>query len=534
MGQFAPCATPSPVPRPTPGAEDARRPMRLPDSDPDMDVVTDEHSPPSFAPHLASPAPQETLPAPESPPCSAVTVARTPTPTPEPGNGAGMLRRRPDDAGGPCSVRWPSCERDVGPANRTFQADRLAGAGDCIDRRSDHKDANRHANRHADRRADLGRIWDRARAQQRRQDEPERTGPAPSRKRSLPESVHRNRPEGRANDPEHTDGACAGCCRTGGQGLCCHSCGALWHPGCVDPPLDFMPTRFTCENCEGEIVAEADGELGSKLIRKRRASVKKLERINNELRRGRLSERRSIKLLEEKHDVEMKLDLVARRESLLLERWRQSAISRDIQEASVADKRHKPSPTLRAPDELVRSGSRHTALVDDDDSASDADVEDGGGSGGGDWEPPCAICRKIDLESGAICDGCDSTYHLHCLSPPIGSVADLPAGDWFCPACVASKKAVGLTQSCTRTFREGDRIICQRPSLPSIDGITPAFLGTVRFVGSHHLEGTPRIGVAFDTPNGKNNGTVKGHRYFACDAGHGLLIEPTSARVSLL
>lgn len=225
--------------------------------------------------------------------------------------------------------------------------------------------------------------------------------------------------------------------------MCCHRCGALWHPGCVDPPLDYMPVRFTCENCEGEIVAEEDGELGSKLIRKRRASVKKLEKVNNELRRGRLSERRSIQLLKEKHDVEMQLDLVARHESLLLERRRQSAISRDIQEASVADKRHKLGPSLQAPDELVRSDSRRSVLIDDDDddSASNADVEDGGGNcdaaAAGDWEPPCAVCRKIDLEAGAICDGCDSTYHLHCLSPPLESVADLPEGNWFCPVCVA-------------------------------------------------------------------------------------------------
>lgn len=40
--------------------------------------------------------------------------------------------------------------------------------------------------------------------------------------------------------------------------------------------------------------------------------------------------------------------------------------------------------------------------------------------------------------------------------------------------------------------------------------------------------------MELNKPNGKNNGTVKGHRYCACDAGHGILIEPTPARVSLL
>lgn len=37
--------------------------------------------------------------------------------------------------------------------------------------------------------------------------------------------------------------------------------------------------------------------------------------------------------------------------------------------------------------------------------------------------------------------------------------------------------------------------------------------GTVRFVGPHHIQGTPRVLVQLDEPEGKNNGTIKGHKY---------------------
>ena len=60
-------------------------------------------------------------------------------------------------------------------------------------------------------------------------------------------------------------------------------------------------------------------------------------------------------------------------------------------------------------------------------------------------------------------------------------------------------------------------------------------LGTIRFVGDHHDDGShtgPRIGVELDDPVGKNSGTVGGHGYFKCPAGHGLLVRPD--RVALV
>lgn len=39
-----------------------------------------------------------------------------------------------------------------------------------------------------------------------------------------------------------------------------------------------------------------------------------------------------------------------------------------------------------------------------------------------------------------VCDFCDATYHLGCLRPPL---AQVPRGDWFCPACVCPGTAGG-------------------------------------------------------------------------------------------
>jgi hypothetical protein len=52
------------------------------------------------------------------------------------------------------------------------------------------------------------------------------------------------------------------------------------------------------------------------------------------------------------------------------------------------------------------------------------------------------------------------------------------------------------------------------------------FKGTIRFVGKHAIEKTPRVGVELDEPIGKSNGTVKGHTYFECRAKHGVLVKP--------
>lgn len=50
--------------------------------------------------------------------------------------------------------------------------------------------------------------------------------------------------------------------------------------------------------------------------------------------------------------------------------------------------------------------------------------------------------------------------------------------------------------------------------------------GRLRFVGLHAVHKTPRVGVELEAAEGKNDGTVAGHTYFHCAAGHGLLTHP--------
>ena len=51
-------------------------------------------------------------------------------------------------------------------------------------------------------------------------------------------------------------------------------------------------------------------------------------------------------------------------------------------------------------------------------------------------------------------------------------------------------------------------------------------IGTIKYVGPHHKDNTPRIGIVLDTKVGRNNGTVKGHKYFECEDGFGVLVVP--------
>lgn len=54
----------------------------------------------------------------------------------------------------------------------------------------------------------------------------------------------------------------------------------------------------------------------------------------------------------------------------------------------------------------------------------------------------------------------------------------------------------------------------------------------LRFVGQ--CEGLPLgywIGIEFDEPVGKNDGSVKGSRYFTCTEGFGSFVRPTNVTV---
>uniref|UniRef100_A0A8D3CA73 PHD and ring finger domains 1 n=1 Tax=Scophthalmus maximus TaxID=52904 RepID=A0A8D3CA73_SCOMX len=50
----------------------------------------------------------------------------------------------------------------------------------------------------------------------------------------------------------------------------------------------------------------------------------------------------------------------------------------------------------------------------------------------------CEVCGGSDREDRLLlCDGCDSGFHMECLTPPLDSV---PVEEWFCPECVANNR----------------------------------------------------------------------------------------------
>ncbi len=68
---------------------------------------------------------------------------------------------------------------------------------------------------------------------------------------------------------------------------------------------------------------------------------------------------------------------------------------------------------------------------DNENVENDEMVEDDDG----DDNDECEVCGKRgDL---LICDGCDKSYHLHCVD-----LKEVPEGDWFCPVCTDTDKCV--------------------------------------------------------------------------------------------
>lgn len=72
------------------------------------------------------------------------------------------------------------------------------------------------------------------------------------------------------------------------------------------------------------------------------------------------------------------------------------------------------------------------------------------------------------------------------------------------------------------TFDVGSRVLVE-----GYDSI-----GTLRFVGKHHIKNVTRCGVEFDDDVGKNNGTIDGHTYFETTGTKGIIVSPR--KVSLL
>ena len=57
-----------------------------------------------------------------------------------------------------------------------------------------------------------------------------------------------------------------------------------------------------------------------------------------------------------------------------------------------------------------------------------------------------------------------------------------------------------------------------------------AFRGTIRWLGTGEFAPGNWIGLELEDPAGKNDGEVKGKRYFRCRPGHGMMIRPENIK----
>lgn len=58
--------------------------------------------------------------------------------------------------------------------------------------------------------------------------------------------------------------------------------------------------------------------------------------------------------------------------------------------------------------------------------------------------------------------------------------------------------------------------------------------GVVSFVGTVHFAPGVWVGITLDEPMGKNDGAVKGKRYFTCTAKYGTFVQPVRQKSGLL
>ena len=56
-------------------------------------------------------------------------------------------------------------------------------------------------------------------------------------------------------------------------------------------------------------------------------------------------------------------------------------------------------------------------------------------------------------------------------------------------------------------------------------------IAIVQFIGSTDFAAGDWIGVVLDDATGKNDGSVKGQRYFTCNPGHGMFVRPSAASI---
>lgn len=63
----------------------------------------------------------------------------------------------------------------------------------------------------------------------------------------------------------------------------------------------------------------------------------------------------------------------------------------------------------------------------------DEEEEEAAGEEEDDHMEFCRVCK--DGGELLCCDTCPSSYHIHCLNPPL---PEIPNGEWLCPRCMVS------------------------------------------------------------------------------------------------
>lgn len=86
------------------------------------------------------------------------------------------------------------------------------------------------------------------------------------------------------------------------------------------------------------------------------------------------------------------------------------------------------------------------------------------------------------------------------------------------------RKEIELEENLVKAMNIGDRCEVRVPS-------QPVRRATVMFTGSVEFANGLWIGVKYDEPLGKNDGTVKGKRYFECGPNYGGFVKPSHVTI---
>ncbi|KAI8584071.1 hypothetical protein K450DRAFT_221366 [Umbelopsis ramanniana AG] len=96
-----------------------------------------------------------------------------------------------------------------------------------------------------------------------------------------------------------------------------------------------------------------------------------------------------------------------------------------------------------------------------------------------------------------------------------------------------SDEASESSQASEKAQEEASKVIHlgDRCEVQLTDDATLRKRGSVRFIGSTEFQPGIWIGIEYDEPLGKNNGTVQGVEYFKCGPNYGAFVRPTKVTV---